>query len=90
MYREDIYVFVLNTKFISSNVLKMSVISRKRSTSEIADIFNILDEMFLVLTEKSKFSFYFFCLAQMMENNTVKNDFFTSHLSSIVLHSPRL
>ena len=34
------YFFEVNTKSISSNVLKMSVISRVRSTSEIADIFN--------------------------------------------------
>ena len=37
---EDIYLFSVNTKYISSNVLKISVISRVRSTSEIADIFN--------------------------------------------------
>ena len=35
---EDIYFFEVNTKYISSNVLKISVISRVRSTSEIADI----------------------------------------------------
>ena len=37
---EDIYFFEVNNKYISSNVLKISVISRVRSTSEIADIFN--------------------------------------------------
>ena len=37
---EDIYFFEANTKYISSKVLKISVISRVRSTSEIADIFN--------------------------------------------------
>ena len=30
----------VNTKYISSNMLKISGISRVRSTSEIADIFN--------------------------------------------------
>ena len=39
-YIEDIYFFEVNTKYISSNVLKISVISRVRSTSEIVDIFN--------------------------------------------------
>ena len=39
-YIEDIYFFEVNTKYISSNVLKISAISRVRSTSEIADIFN--------------------------------------------------
>ena len=60
IYIEDIYFFEVNTKYISSNVLKISVISRVRSTSEIADIFYTRDGIFLVFTEKSKFSFYFF------------------------------
>ena len=38
-YIEDIYFFQVNTKYISSNVLKISE-SRVRSTREIADIFN--------------------------------------------------
>ena len=33
---EDIHFFEVNTKYISSNVLKISVISRVRSMSEIA------------------------------------------------------
>ena len=49
---EDIYFFEVNTKYISSNVLKISVISQVRSTSEIADIFNTFDEIFLVFAEK--------------------------------------
>ena len=59
-YIMDIYFFEMNTKYISSNVLKISVISRVRSTSEIADIFNTLDEIVLVYTEKSECSVYFF------------------------------
>ena len=55
---EDIYCFEVNTKYISSNVLKISVILRVRSTSEIADIFNTGDEIFLVFTEK-KVNFLF-------------------------------
>ena len=39
-YIEDIYFFEVNTKYISSNAFKISVISRVRSTSEIANIFN--------------------------------------------------
>ena len=38
-YIEDIYFFEVTTKYVSSNVLKISVISRVRSTSEIADMF---------------------------------------------------
>ena len=37
---EDVYNFEVNTKYMSPNVLKISVISRVRSTSENADIFN--------------------------------------------------
>ena len=51
-YIEDIYFFEVNTKYIPSNALKISVISRVRSTSEIADIFNTWDEIYLVFTEK--------------------------------------
>ena len=37
---EDIYFFEVNNKYISLNVLKkITVISRVRSTKEIADIF---------------------------------------------------
>ena len=39
-YIEDIYFFEVDTKYTSFNALKISVISRVRSTSEIADIFN--------------------------------------------------
>ena len=38
---------------MSSNVLKISVISRVRSTNKIADICNTSDELFLVFTEKN-------------------------------------
>ena len=51
-YIEDIYFFEVNTKYISSNALKISVISRVQFTTEIADIFNTWDEIFLVFTEK--------------------------------------
>ena len=57
---EDIYFFEVNTKDISSNVLKISVISQVRSTSEIADIFTYEIKYFWYLPKKSKFSFYFF------------------------------
>ena len=39
-YIEDIYFFYVNTKYILSNVMKISVNSRARSTSEFYDIFN--------------------------------------------------
>ena len=37
---EDIYFFEVNTKYISSNMMKISVKPRVHSTSEISDIFN--------------------------------------------------
>ena len=50
---EDIYFFGVNTKYISSNVLKISVISRVRSTNKITDICKTFDELALVFTEKN-------------------------------------
>ena len=60
-YIEDICLFEVNTKYISSSELKISEFSRVRSTSENFDVFNSRDEIYLVFTEKkkSKFSFYF-------------------------------
>ena len=40
----------VNTRYISSHVLKISAISRVRITSEMADIFNVFDEIYLVFT----------------------------------------
>ena len=56
---EDIYFFVVNTKYILSSVLKTSELSRVRSTSENFDVVNSRDDIFLALTEKKKFSFCF-------------------------------
>ena len=39
-YIGDIYFFEVNTKYISSHVLKISVISRVLRTREIVDVFN--------------------------------------------------
>ena len=66
-----------NTKNISSNVLKISEISRVHSPSEITDIFNTVDGIFLVFTEKGKFYFYF------------SLNFFPRHFSLILLSSAR-
>ena len=71
----------MNTKYISSNVLKILVISRVRNPSEITDIFNTFDEIFLVFTEKSKF--YFFLKGKNLT-------FFPGHFSLILLSSARL
>ena len=58
-YIEDIYFFEVNAEYISSSVLKSSEFSRVRSTVENSDVFNSLDEIYSVLTDKSKFSFSF-------------------------------
>ena len=73
----------MNTKYISSNVLKISEISRVRSTSEIADIFNTSDKIFLVFTKK-KVNFLFIFSVKG------KNLTFFSHFSLILLGSARL
>ena len=51
---EGIYFFEVNAKYITLNVLKISVISRVQSTSVITYIFNTGDEIFLVFTKKKK------------------------------------
>ena len=48
----DIYVFEVHAKYISSNVLKTSIFSWVRSTSENADIFNTWDKILLLFTEQ--------------------------------------
>ena len=53
-YKEDVYFFEENAKYVSSNILKISVISRVRSTSKLADIFNIRDETFFSIYKKKK------------------------------------
>ena len=77
VYLQDIYFFEVNTKYISSNVLKISVNSRVRSTSEIADIFRTWDEIFLVFIEKKFFK-------------GKNRNFFPRHFSLILLGSVRL
>ena len=58
---EDIYFFEVNTKYISSSVLKISEFSRVRSTSENSDVFNSREELYLV------FSFYFILFIGYMQ-----------------------
>ena len=50
--KKKIYFFFGKYQKISSHVLKISAISRVRSTREIADIFNTFDEIYLVFTSK--------------------------------------
>ena len=50
--KKKIYYFSVNTKNISSHVLKISAISLVLRTREISDIFSTFDEIYLVFTEK--------------------------------------
>ena len=50
--KKKIYFISVNTKNISSNVLKLSAISLVLRTREIPDIFNTFDEIYLVFTSK--------------------------------------
>ena len=57
---EDIYFFEVNTKYISSSVLKTSEFSWVRSTNENFDVFNSRDEIYLVFTKKKRKIFFLF------------------------------
>ena len=59
---EDICLFEVNTKYISSSELKISEFSRVRSTSENFDVFNSRDEIYLVFTEKKQIFFLFYTI----------------------------
>ena len=50
--KKKIYFFSVNTKNISSHVLKISVISFVLRTREITDIFYTFDVIYLVFTSK--------------------------------------
>ena len=50
--KKKIYFLSVNTKNISSHVLKISAISLVLRTREITDIFNTFDEIYLVFTLK--------------------------------------
>ena len=50
--KKKIYFFSVNTKNISSHVLKISAISLVLRTREITDICNTFDEIYLVFTSK--------------------------------------
>ena len=64
-YIEDIYFFEVNTKYISSSVLKTSEFSGVCSTNENCDVFNTRDEMYLVFTKKVNFLFILYFLEDL-------------------------
>ena len=64
-YIEDIYFFEVNTKYISSSVLKTSEFSWVRSTNENFDVFNSRDEIYLVFTKKVNFLFILYFLEDL-------------------------
>ena len=61
---EDIYSFEVNTKYISSSLLKTSEFSRVRSTSDNFDVFNSRNGIFLIFTE----IFFFLFLLYLLED----------------------
>ena len=56
--KKKIYFLSVNTKNISSHMLKISAISLVLRTREISDIFNTFDEIFMVFTEKRKYPLF--------------------------------
>ena len=55
-------------------MLNSSEFSGVRSTSENYDVFNSLNEIYLVFTEKGKFSFYFLLFIDYMQCLTKKKE----------------
>ena len=62
---EVIYFFEVNTKYISSSVLKTSELSWVRSTNENFDVFNSRGEIYLVVTKKVNFLFILYFLEDL-------------------------
>ena len=50
--KKEIYFFDVNTKYISSPLLKLSAISLALRTREITDISNTFNERYLVIASK--------------------------------------
>ena len=69
-----ICLFSVNTKYISSSELKTSEFSRVRSTSENSDVFNSLDEIYLVFTSKKQISSIYAILSNKRQKDHVAND----------------
>ena len=57
----------MNTKYISLSVLKTSEFSWVRSTNENLDVFNSLDEIYLVFTKKKKIFFLFYTFLEDLQ-----------------------
>ena len=70
-YIEDIYFFEVNTKYISSSVLKTSEFSWVRSTNENFDVFNSRGEIYLVFTKKVNFLFILYVLEDLQLINVL-------------------
>ena len=57
-YTMDIYFLRVNTKYISSRVVKNQHFAQVRSTSENDDIFTERDKIYLLFTSKNLYLFY--------------------------------
>ena len=56
---EDIYFFEVNTKYISSSVLKKHhIFSRVRTMGDHSDVLNSRDKIYLVFTKKKVYFLY--------------------------------
>ena len=62
----------MNTNYISSNVLKISVISRVRSTNKITDVCKTFDELALVFTGKKNVIVFCECLNSNATNKILE------------------
>ena len=60
--KKKIYFLSVNTKYISSSELKTSKFSLVLRTRENFDVFNSLDEIYLVFTSRKQISSIYFIL----------------------------
>ena len=73
----------MNTKFILSSVLKTSDFLRELRTRENSDVFKSRDEIHLVFTKKSKFSFSFiFLIGHPLKKRGAENEKKTNFLAN--------
>ena len=77
------FFILVNTKYISSRELKTSDFSRVLCTHENSDVFNTLDEIYLVFTSKSKYPLYTYCPIQAINTLTERCSWKYAQMNSI-------
>ena len=68
VYKDDFYFFEVNTKYITSSVMKTTEFSQVRSTSENSMFSTHVMTYLLYSPQKSKFIFYFILFRKFTVN----------------------